>query len=168
MCSFGQGVSLTPLQLGAYVAALANGGTLYYLQHPTTKGEVASFEPKVKRTLDIARYVPDLQDGMAGAVEYGTARRLRVSFNELPIFGKTGTCSNNGTRLGWFAAFSDSPQGSLVTVFFLEGGRATFGPAAAGLTGLFYKNLWDRNYFAGTGVQDAASIPAASSQALQP
>ena len=152
----------------AYVAALANGGTLYYLQHPTTKDEVATFEPKVKRTLDIARYVPDLQDGMAGAVEYGTARRLRVSFNELPIFGKTGTCSNNGTRLGWFAAFSDSPQGSLVTVFFLEGGRATFGPAAAGLTGLFYKNLWDRNYFAGTGVQDAASIPAASSQALQP
>jgi len=168
MCSFGQGVSLTPLQLGAYVAALANGGTLYYLQHPTTKDEVAAFEPKVKRTLDIARYVPDIEDGMAGAVEYGTARRLRVSFNSLPIFGKTGTCSNNGTRLGWFAAFSDSPQGSLVTVFFLEGGRATFGPAAAGLTGLFYKNLWDRNYFAGTGVQDAASVPAAASQPVRP
>ena len=167
MCSFGQGVSLTPLQLGAYVAALANGGTLYYLQHPTTKDEVASFEPKIKRTLDIARYVPDMQDGMAGAVEYGTARRLRVSFNALPIFGKTGTCSNNGTRLGWFAAFSDSPQGSLVTVFFLEGGRATFGPEAAGLTGLFYKNLWDRNYFADKGAQDAASVPTAASQPVQ-
>ncbi len=79
MCSFGQGVSLTPLQLGAYVAALANGGTLYYLQHPTTPADIAAFTPRVKRTLDIAKFVPDLQDGMAGAVEYGTARRLRAS-----------------------------------------------------------------------------------------
>jgi hypothetical protein len=43
-----------------------------------------------------------------------------------------------------------------VTVFFLEGGRPTFGPRAAELTGAFYKNLWDRNYFAGKGGQDAA------------
>src|ERR1700686_3095663 len=33
MCSFGEGVSMTPLQLGALVSAIANGGTLYYLQH---------------------------------------------------------------------------------------------------------------------------------------
>jgi cell division protein FtsI/penicillin-binding protein 2 len=77
MCSFGQGVSLTPLQLGAFVASIANGGTLYYLQHPTTPEEVAAFQPRVKRTLDIARYVPDLEDGMAGAVEYGTAQTAR-------------------------------------------------------------------------------------------
>ena len=82
---------------------------------------------------------------MAGAVEYGTARRLRASFTELPVFGKTGTCSNEGTRFGWFASYSDSPQGSLVTVFFLEGGRPTFGPRAAELTGAFYRNLWDHN-----------------------
>ena len=112
MCSFGQGVSLTPLQLGAFVAAIANGGTLYYLQHPTTPEEVAAFQPKVKRTLDIARYVPDIEDGMAGAVEYGTARRLRANFNQLPVFGKTGTCSNDGTRYGWFASYSESPQGA--------------------------------------------------------
>src|ERR1700719_656191 len=36
MCSFGEGISMTPLQLGAMVSAIANGGTLYYLQHPTT------------------------------------------------------------------------------------------------------------------------------------
>ena len=164
MCSVGQGVSLTPLQLGAYVAAIANGGTLYYLQHPTSNEEILTFQPKVKRTLDIAKYLPDLQDGMAGAVEYGTARRLRASFHELPVFGKTGTCSENGTRLGWFASYSDSPQGSMVTVFFLEGGRPVSGPSSAGLTGAFYKNLWDRNYFADKGPQTAEVVlPVASS-----
>jgi cell division protein FtsI/penicillin-binding protein 2 len=167
MCSFGQGVSLTPLQLGAYVAALANGGTLYYLQHPTSLEEALAFTPKVKRTLDIAKYLPDIEDGMAGAVEYGTARSLRANFRELPVFGKTGTCSDKGTRFGWFASYSESPQGGLVTVFFLEGGRPTFGPRAAELTGVFYKNLWDRNYFAGKGQQDAASVPTQTQQAIQ-
>ena len=157
MCSFGQGVSMTPLQLGAFVASIANGGTLYYLQHPTTQAEVAAFQPKVKRTLDIARYVPDLEAGMAGAVEYGTARRLRANFSALPVFGKTGTCSDKGTRFGWFVSYSQAPQGSLVTVFFLEGGRPTFGPRAAELTGAFYKNLWDRNYFAEKTQQTATA-----------
>ncbi|MGC1421174.1 MAG: penicillin-binding transpeptidase domain-containing protein [Terracidiphilus sp.] len=162
MCSFGQGVSMTPLQLGAFVAAMANGGTLYYLQHPTSTEEVMAFSPKVKRTLDIARYVPDMQDGMAGAVQYGTARRLRANFQELPVFGKTGTCSDKGTRFGWFVSYSDTPQGSLVTVFFLEGGRPTFGPRAAELTGEFYKNLWDRNYFAEKGTQAHAALQVTS------
>jgi penicillin-binding protein 2 len=165
MCSFGQGVSLTPLQLGALVAAIANGGTLYYLQHPTTPEEVAAFQPKVKRTLDIAKYIPEIEDGMAGAVEYGTARRLRANFRELPVFGKTGTCSDNGTRFGWFASYSDSPQGSLVTVFLLEGGRPTFGPRAAELTGTFYKDLWDHDYFA-TKNQEAQTAPGATPAAI--
>ena len=162
MCSFGQGVSLTPLQLGAFVAAIANGGTLYYLQHPTTLEEDMAFQPKVKRTLEIAKYLPDLEDGMAGAVEYGTARRLRANFNELPVFGKTGTCSDKGTRFGWFASYSDSPQGSLVTVFFLEGGRPTFGPRAAEMTGAFYQNLWDHNYFTDKDSPVALVAPAPS------
>jgi cell division protein FtsI/penicillin-binding protein 2 len=164
MCSFGQGVSLTPLQLGAFVASLANGGTLYYLQHPTTPEEAASFEPRVKRTLDIARYVPDLQDGMSGAVEYGTARRLKANFHELPVFGKTGTCSAKGTRFGWFASWADSPQGSLVTVFFLEGGRPTFGPRAAEMTGAFYQNLWNSNWFTAKLQPNTASVWPPSSQ----
>jgi len=167
MCSFGTGVSLTPLQLGAFVAALANGGTLYYLQHPQTREEATSFEPRVKRTLEIARYVPDLQDGMAGAVDYGTARRLKANFHELPVFGKTGTCSAKGTRFGWFASWADSPQGSLVTVFFLEGGRPTFGPRAAEMTGAFYQNLWDSNWFTATLQQNTATVWPRSSQGEQ-
>jgi cell division protein FtsI/penicillin-binding protein 2 len=168
MCSFGQGVSLTPLQLGAFVAAIANGGTLYYLQHPASAAEAVALQPKVKRTLNIAKYVPEIEEGMAGAVEFGTARRLRANFHELPVFGKTGTCSDKGTRFGWFAAYSDSPQGSLVTVFFLKGGRPTFGPRAAELTGQFYKNLWESNWFAAKGQRDEVSVFPASSQQAHP
>ena len=166
MCSFGQSVSLIPLQLGAFVAALANGGDLYYLQHPTSADDIAHFEPRLKRHLEIARYVPEMIDGMAGAVEYGTARHLRSSFTELPVFGKTGTCSDRGTRFGWFASFSHAPQGSLVTVFFLEGGRPTFGPRAAELTGLFYRNLWDHNYFGPHEAQTAA-LPVSKRESAQ-
>ena len=148
MCSFGQGVSMTPLQLGALTAAIANGGTLYYLQHPTTPAEAVNFTPRVKRTLNIKPFIPDVASGMSGAVAYGTARSLRTNFNELPVLGKTGTCSDNGTRFGWFTSFADTNYGRIVTVFFLEGGRPTFGPKAAELTGVFYRDLWDHQYFA--------------------
>lgn len=147
MCSFGQGISMTPLQLGALISAIANGGTLYYLQHPETPEEVASFEPRVKRKLNIAPLIPEIEDGMEGAVQYGTARSLRASFSEFPVMGKTGTCSNDGTRFGWFGSYADTPRGPIVTVFFLEGGRPTFGPKAAALTGEFYRALWDKSYF---------------------
>ncbi|HEX5234433.1 MAG TPA: penicillin-binding transpeptidase domain-containing protein [Silvibacterium sp.] len=148
MCSFGESISMTPLQLGALVAAIANGGTLYYLQHPTTPDEVLNFQPRVKRTLNIKPLIPEIQDGMLGAVDYGTARSLRTSFNQFPVLGKTGTCSNNGTRFGWFASYADTQYGRIVTVFFLEGGRPTFGPKAAELAGHFYRDLLDDRYFA--------------------
>src|SRR6195952_3186777 len=122
MCSFGESVSMTPLQLGAMVAAIANGGTLYYLQHPTSAVELAAFQPKGKRLLDIAPVVPEMLDGMRAAVQYGTARSLKANFNAFPVMGKTGTCSNNGTRFGWFASYADTPSGRIVTVFFFVGG----------------------------------------------
>ena len=90
MCSFGEGISMTPLQLGALVSSIANGGTLYYLQHPQTPEEIASFAPMVKRTLDIAPLIPEMRDGLEGAVDYGTGRALRSSFREFPVLGKTG------------------------------------------------------------------------------
>jgi penicillin-binding protein 2 len=159
MCSFGESVSVTPLQLGALVAAIANGGTLYYLQHPQTPEDIATFKPRVKRMLNIAPLIPEIQDGMQAAVQYGTARSLRANFNQFPVLGKTGTCSNNGTRYGWFASYANTPQGRIVTVFFLEGGRPTFGPKAAELTGEFYRALWDKNYFNGKPSEPATDDP---------
>lgn len=166
MCSFGESVSMTPLQLGAMVAAIENGGTLYYLQHPTTPEAVLTFQPRVKRTLDIKPILPQLEGGMEAAVDYGTARSLRTSFNELPVLGKTGTCSADGTRYGWFASFANTNYGRIVTVFFLEGGRPTFGPKAAELTGHFYRALYDHSYFASKTPSQAEPVPATTSQGI--
>ncbi len=148
MCSFGESISLTPLQLAALMSSIANGGTLYYMQHPTTPEQVTSFTPKVKRKLDIGPLIPEISDGMAGAVEYGTARQLRANFIEEPVLGKTGTCSKDGTRFGWFGSFANTQYGRIVTVVFLEGGRPTFGPKAAELAGRLYRNLYDHEFFA--------------------
>ena len=158
MCSFGEGISMTPLQLGAMVTAIANGGTLYYLQHPTSADDVANFQPRVKRHLDISDQIPELSDGMAGAVEYGTARSLRLNFNEESILGKTGTCSHAGTRFGWFASYANTDIGRIVTVVFLQGGRPTFGPKAAEIAGRMYRNLYDHNFFV-AGAAPASPVP---------
>ena len=164
MCSFGEGVSMTPLQLGAMVSAIANGGTLYYLQHPTSPEEVAGFQPRVKRQLDIAPIIPELSDGMEGAVQYGTARSLRLNFNEEEILGKTGTCSHEGTRYGWFASYANTSVGRVVVVIFLQGGRPTFGPKAAEIAGRMYRNMYDHNFFvAGHGTpSDTADVKTVS------
>jgi cell division protein FtsI/penicillin-binding protein 2 len=170
MCSFGEGISMTPLQLGAMVSAIANGGTLYYLQHPTSPDEVADFQPKIKRHLDIAPLIPEISDGMAGAVNYGTARSLRLNFNEEEILGKTGTCSRAGTRFGWFASYANTDVGRIVVVVFLQGGRPTFGPKAAEISGRLYRNLFVHNFFAGRPLPpapaDTATVakPAATTQ----
>jgi beta-lactamase class D len=159
MCSFGESISMTPLQLGALVSAIANNGTLYYLQHPRTPEELANFQPKIKRQLDIESVIPQILPGMQGAVDFsnGTARSLRTNFAQFPVFGKTGTCSNNGTRFGWFVSYANTPNGRIVTVIFLEGGRPTFGPKAAELTGQFYRAMYERNYFAPKAESAAAS-----------
>ncbi len=147
LCSHGMGISMTALQLGAMVSAFANGGSLYYLQHPRTSAEAASFQPRLKRQLDIASAIPEVSEGMMGAVEYGSAHSLRYVFSEEPVYGKTGTCSKDGTRFGWFASWAGGERARIVTVVFLQGGRPTFGPKAAEIAGRLYRNLYDRNFF---------------------
>jgi len=162
MCSYGEGVSMTPLQLGAMISAIANGGTLYYMQHPTTAEDVANFQPRVKRHLDIAPLIPEISDGMADAVLYGTARSVRSNFSEEPVLGKTGTCSRAGTRYGWFASYANTNVGRIVTVVFLQGGRPTFGPKAAELAGRMYRNLYEHNFFAGRPATNTADVQSVS------
>jgi hypothetical protein len=49
-----------------------------------------------------------------------------------------------------------------VTVIFLEGGRPTFGPKAAELTGEFYRAMYERNYFVPRPVSPPAATTAMS------
>ena len=154
MTSFGDGIALTPLELTALVSAVANGGTLYYLQYPRTQDEAQTILPRVKRHLDIEALIPEIKPGMAGAVEYGTARRIGFDPNE-PIFGKTGTCTDerSPTHLGWFGSFSETSRGKLAVTVLLTGGHGVSGPAAAGVAGNVYKNLGAVDYVAKIGTE---------------
>jgi penicillin-binding protein 2 len=148
MTSFGDGISLTPLELTALVGAVANGGTLYYLQYPKSPREAESIVPRVKRQLDIQPLIPEIKPGMMGAVEYGTARRIGFDPDE-PIYGKTGTCTDmrTPTHLGWFGSFIERGDDKLVVVVLLTGAKGVSGPTAAGVAGGVYKNLDAANYF---------------------
>ena len=116
----GTDVEVTPLQMAAVISTIANGGTLYALQYPRTQEELAAFQPVVRRRLDnLAGYIPQIRDGLAAAVLYGTGRSAYDP--DLPIYGKTGTCSENGARLGWFVSYAGELQPQYVVVVLLRG-----------------------------------------------
>jgi cell division protein FtsI/penicillin-binding protein 2 len=141
----GTTIDVTALQMAAVISAIANGGTLYALQYPRTPEELAAFQPVVRRRLDnLAEYLPQIRDGLAAAVLYGTGRS---AFDpDLSIFGKTGTCSENGARLGWFASFAGGAQPKYVVVVLLRGGRMMFGPHAAEIAGQVYRELEQKEH----------------------
>ncbi len=159
LTSFGEEISQTPLQFAALMSAVANGGTLYYLQYPRTPEELRDFVPRVKRRLDIGNVIPIVKPGMLAAVEYGTARRAQ---QDEPIAGKTGTCTDGHTHLGWFGSFNDVGKNRLVVVVLLTGGQPSRGPLAAGVAGEVYRGLSQKNYFAANRAGD--SLAPASTQ----
>jgi membrane carboxypeptidase/penicillin-binding protein len=158
---YGQGIEVTPLQMAAVISAIANGGTFYELQYPRTPEEVAGFEPKVRRNLDdLAQYFPQIKEGLAAAVLYGTARSAYDP--EVPIYGKTGTCSENGARLGWFVSYAAEQEPKYVVVVLLRGGRMIFGPHAAEIAGRLYHDLVQKQHAAEIGGAASSSTAALS------
>jgi penicillin-binding protein 2 len=155
LTSFGEEIQQTPLQLAALMSAIANGGTLYYLQYPHAAS--TEFVPRVKRKLDIDSLIPLVKPGMRGAVEFGTAHRAR---EDGPIAGKTGTCTDSQTHLGWFGSFNDVGTRKLVVVVLLTGGKPAIGPAAAGIAGEVYRRLDEQKYFAASSPITPQSLVA--------
>jgi cell division protein FtsI/penicillin-binding protein 2 len=141
----GTDMEVTALQMAAVISTIANGGTLYALQYPRTSDELAAFRPVVRRRLDnLAGYIPQIRDGLAAAVLYGTGRSAYDP--DLSIYGKTGTCSENGARLGWFVSYAGELQPQYVVVVLLRGGRMMYGPHAAEIAGHFYRDLMQKEH----------------------
>ena len=151
MSAFGEGFSVTPLELAALVSAIANGGTLYFLQYPQTLPEAETLTPQVKRFLNLdSGLLSDIRMGMRGAVDFGTARRAADNENDDPVFGKTGTCTDFrvSSHMGWFGSFNEVGGRKLVVVVMLAGGHETNGGVAAGVAGAIYRSLSEQRYFA--------------------
>lgn len=142
MTSFGEGISVTPLELASLLTAISNGGDMYYLQYPRNDEEAQNITPRLKRRLELGPWLEDLKAGMRGAVEFGTARR--ANYNQTAeIFGKTGTCTDfkTSTHMGWFGSFNENGRKLVVVVMLTGGNRYVNGPMAAGVAGGFYRNL---------------------------
>ncbi|MCK5759739.1 MAG: hypothetical protein KAH33_00495 [Candidatus Delongbacteria bacterium] len=92
--SFGQGVSVTPLQLISSYCALANGGNL--LKPMLVKGiidknnkVIEKYDPQIIRQVFSEKTASRVRKMLRGVVEYGSAPKAEIS--GLRIAGKTGT-----------------------------------------------------------------------------
>ncbi len=147
LTSFGEEISQTPLELAAIISSVANGGTLYWMQYPHSQEELKNFQPQVKRQLDIKNVVDEVKPGMRGAVDFGTARRAK---QDEDILGKTGTCSEGRTHLGWFGSYNEGGGHKIVVVVMLTGGAPSIGATAAEVAGDVYKRLYADGFFRST------------------
>jgi penicillin-binding protein 2 len=149
MSSYGEGIKMTPLQLASLASVVANGGTLYYLQYPRTDEERLNFAPRVKRQLDIADLLPPIREGMLAAVLYGTGKASFDTGGEEMSLGKTGTCSDEKSRVGWFVSYAGEVNPKITLVVLIHGSsRSVKGPTAAVVAGRIYRRLRAQNYFA--------------------
>jgi penicillin-binding protein 2 len=154
MSSFGEGIQMTPFQLVSLAAAFANGGTLYYLQYGVAGEEISAFVPRVKRELNIGPLLPELREGMLAAVLYGTGKRsFDAGGDEMPA-GKTGTCSDQISHVGWFLTYTDEAHPRIALAVLIRGNSSHIkGPLAAGVAGHIYRRLREQNYFAQSAVE---------------
>jgi cell division protein FtsI/penicillin-binding protein 2 len=90
-------------------------------------------------------------------VMYGTARRSYEGDDGEQLLGKTGTCSDSASHVGWFVSYADQLHPKIVVAVLMRGHSVMdTGPRAAEIAGRMYRRLNEANYF--TGVK-AAVVP---------
>ncbi len=139
MCSHGDDIEITPIQLATLVSAIANGGELLVPHLPRTPQEDFQFHKQLRRKTKVPQDILQrMVPGMIGAVNYGTARGAYDP--RQTVAGKTGTCIGQGSWLGLFTSFAPvgNPQLAVVVITRGSGER---GRVAASIAGKIYRAL---------------------------
>ena len=100
--SFGQGISVTPIQQVTGVSAAINGGNLYtpyivkYLTEPETKDIIKENKPQLKRRVISEETSKMVRYTLESVVSHGTGKNAYIE--NYRVGGKTGTAQkvNNG------------------------------------------------------------------------
>ncbi len=147
----GQGeVNVTPLQLVAYTAAVANGGT-WHQPHAVREIYSKTLRKKAKiayesRPIPINReYFDVVKVAMREVVRNGTARGADIP--GLNVCGKTGTAEASGGNKdqSWFICFAplENPKIAMVVTGEGQGFGAAFAvPIARKLLELYFNRTW--------------------------
>ena len=154
--SIGQGdVIITPLQLAAAIAAVANGGTLWRPKivskiTDSNNNTLKEFKPEIIRTnLVDNNKLEIVREGLRDAVIEGTVYFL----NDLPIkvAGKTGTAqvySNlNKKTNAWFTGFAPYEDPQIAIAIVIEGageGSTAAVPVAKEVFQWYYNQNYDK------------------------
>jgi cell division protein FtsI/penicillin-binding protein 2 len=114
--AIGQGdVQVTPLQVARFIAAIANGGTLYRPQiveniQPIEGDPLLVFKPEANGTLPLrTENLEILKEAMFMVTGPNGTARNNIRGLQFEVAGKTGTAeSGSGLPHAWFAGFTDN------------------------------------------------------------
>ncbi|MGB4930984.1 MAG: penicillin-binding protein 2 [Chitinophagales bacterium] len=113
---------VTPLQSANSMAIIANGGYFYtpHVLKYADDADTVLAKFLVRRETGIADSIfPYVQHGMAGAVNFGTARIAQV--DSIQVCGKTGTAENpHGKSHSWFSCFAPEKNPQIAVAIIVE------------------------------------------------
>lgn len=131
--AIGQGALLvTPLQMGMYAAALANGGTLW---QPRLIRQIARADGTAQDVAPakapagpewVARHVRVVREGMRDAVNQRDGSGKRAALPHVTVAAKTGTAEygvkGSGRKMTWMIAFAPFEEPRYAVALLVEDG----------------------------------------------
>lgn len=160
--AIGQGdVQVTPLQVARFIAAIANGGTLYRPQivekiQPVDGEPVLVFKPEANGVLPVrAENLNVIREAMFMVTGPNGTARNNIRGLQFSVAGKTGTAeSGSGLPHGWFAGFTNNeantglPDIAIVAIVENIGQGSDYGvPLFRAMVEAYYYGSPQRQYY---------------------